>query len=80
MQVNCSINHTLMTIKFLQDSEHDIALIFSGDEHPTTESIIQKMSGVSVIGRINEEESFDKTVIKKYAELFYEELKTFVEA
>ncbi|OIQ40891.1 MAG: dethiobiotin synthase [Bacteroidetes bacterium MedPE-SWsnd-G1] len=69
-----SINHSLLTIKLLQDKGFDVSVIFSGDEHPTTESIIQKMTGVSIIGRINEEEYFDKSVVKKYADLFREKL------
>jgi len=36
------------------------------------------MAPVPVIGRINEEEHFDKKVIKKYAELFKENLEKFV--
>ncbi|MDT0554254.1 dethiobiotin synthase [Urechidicola vernalis] len=69
-----SINHSLLTIKLLQEKGFDVSVIFSGDEHPTTESIIQKMTGVSIIGRINEEEYFDKTVVKKYADLFRDKL------
>lgn len=65
-----SINHTLLTIKLLQEKGFDVSIIYSGIEHKTTEEIILKMTGVRVIGRINEEENFDKRVIKKYAELF----------
>jgi len=65
-----SINHTLLTIKLLQEKGFNVSIIYSGDEHKTTEEIIQKMTGVRVIGRIDEEEKFDKGVIKKYAELF----------
>ncbi len=65
-----SINHTLLTIKLLQQKGFDVAIIYSGNEHKTTEEIIQKMTRVNVIGRINEEEIFDRQVIKKYAELF----------
>ena len=65
-----SINHTLLTVKLLQERGFNVSIIFSGDEHKTTEDIIKKMTGVKVIGRIDEEEYFDKNVIKKYAELF----------
>lgn len=71
-----SINHSLLTIKLLQERGFDVAVIFSGEEHPTTESIIQKMTGVNVIGRINEEKEFNKLVIKKYADLFRKKLHT----
>lgn len=71
-----SINHSLLTIKLLQEKGVDISLIFSGNKHPTTEAIILKMTGVKVIGRINEEEQFNKSVIKKYADLFKEKLQS----
>ena len=69
-----SINHTLLTINLLKEKGFDVSLIFSGDEHPTTESIIKKMTGVSVIGRIDEEPYFDQNVIREYADLFKNKL------
>ncbi|WP_353777322.1 dethiobiotin synthase [Winogradskyella sp. 3972H.M.0a.05] len=69
-----SINHSLLTIKHLQDKGFDIAVIFSGDEHKTTEDIIKTMTNVEVIGRINDEPYFDKNVVKEYAELFKDNL------
>lgn len=65
-----SINHTLLTVKLLQEKGFDVALIFSGNEHPSTEEIIKKMTGVPVLGRIDEEPYFDKNVVKDYAEKF----------
>lgn len=69
-----SINHTLLTLNLLTAKGFDVSIIFSGDEHPTTESIIKKMTNVNVIGRINEEPYFDKNVIKEYANKFAEKL------
>ncbi len=69
-----SINHTLMTLKILQERGLEVGVIFSGDPHPSTESIIQKMTGVSVIGRVAEETEINKEVIKRYAHLFREKL------
>ncbi len=69
-----SINHTLLTVNLLQQKGFEVSLIFSGNEHKTTESIIEKMTGVNVIGSIAEEPYFDKNVIKEYAELFQEDL------
>ncbi|CAM1359374.1 ATP-dependent dethiobiotin synthetase BioD [Tenacibaculum soleae] len=69
-----SINHTLLTVKLLQEKGFDVAIIFSGEEHKTTEEIIKKMTNVTVIGRIDEEPYFDKNVVKEYAELFKEKL------
>ena len=69
-----SINHTLLTVQLLQEKGFEVSLIFSGAVHPSTEEIIKKMTGVHIIGRIDEEPFFDKQVIKKYAELFKEKL------
>lgn len=65
-----SINHTLLTINWLTQKGYDVSLIFSGDENPTTEEIILHKTGVSLIGRIEEETVFDKSIIKKYADKF----------
>lgn len=73
-----SINHTLLTLKLLQDNGFDIALIFNGDETPSTESIIQKMTNVHVIGRIDEEADFDKNTVLKYAAKFRTALENWV--
>ncbi|MEI6866397.1 dethiobiotin synthase [Flavicella sp.] len=69
-----SINHTLMTIKLLQEKGFKPAVIFSGNKSSTSEQIIQKMTGINVIGRINEETIIDKHIVKKYAELFKQNL------
>ncbi|WP_297791648.1 dethiobiotin synthase [uncultured Eudoraea sp.] len=72
-----SINHSLLTIESLQNKGFDVAVIFSGDEHPTTEGIITRKSGVKVLGRIDEETSFNKTVIQHYADKFHDALMAF---
>lgn len=69
-----SINHTLLTIKLLREKGFEVALIYSGDQHKSTESIIEKMTGVEVLGRIEDEPYFDKNVIKEYAVKFREKL------
>lgn len=70
-----SINHTLLTINALRVKGFNVAIIFSGDKHPTTESIIKKMTGVNIIGRINEEPYFDENVVREYANIFRDNLK-----
>ncbi len=65
-----SINHTLATLRLLKDKGYHVSLIYSGNEHKTTEDIIQKMAQVPVIGRIEEEPYFDQNVIKDYADRF----------
>ncbi len=69
-----SINHTLLTVNLLKEKGFDVSIIFSGNEHKTTEDIIKKMTGVEILGRIDEEPYFDKSVIKEYANLFREKL------
>ncbi|AUC16896.1 dethiobiotin synthase [Tenacibaculum sp. SZ-18] len=69
-----SINHTLLTLNLLKSKGFDTSLIYSGNEHKTTEIIIEKMSGVNVLGRIEEEPYFDQNVIKEYAEKFRDKL------
>ena len=71
-----SINHTLLTLNLLKEKGFDVALIFSGNEHKTTEDIITKMTNIKVIGRIEEEPYFDKNVVLEYAEKFKDHLKS----
>ncbi len=71
-----SINHTLLSIETLKQRGLSIfGIIFSGDEHKSTESIIEKMTGVHVLGRIDEEPYFDKNVVKDYASILEPRLK-----
>jgi dethiobiotin synthetase len=70
-----SINHSLMTIQLLQQKGFDVSVIFNGEEHQTTESIIKQMTGVKVLGRIEEEPYVDANVIKAYAEEFQGKLE-----
>lgn len=73
-----SINHSLLTLKLLKEKGYDVAIIFSGKETPSTESIITKMTGLPVIGRIDEEDTFDQEIIKKYADEFRDNLLKFI--
>lgn len=71
-----SINHSLLTINWLKHKGYDVSLLFSGDANPHTENIILQKTGVSLIGRIEEESFFDKSIIKKYADKFRHILET----
>jgi len=71
-----SINHSLLTINWLKQKGYDVSVLFSGNKNPHTENIILHKTGVSLIGRINEEEHFDKNVIKRYADTFRPILET----
>ncbi len=65
-----SINHSLLTLDYLQKSGLDVSLIFNGEPHHTTENIILKKTGVQSLGRILNESAINKEVIKHYAEEF----------
>ncbi|WP_044400754.1 dethiobiotin synthase [Lacinutrix sp. Hel_I_90] len=72
-----SINHTLLTVNLLKQKGLEVAIVFSGNAHKTTEDIIKKMTNVPVIGRIEEEPYFDKNVILEYAAKFRSTIKKF---
>ncbi|WAC00851.1 dethiobiotin synthase [Lacinutrix neustonica] len=72
-----SINHTLLTVHLLKEKGFEVAIVFSGNEHKTTEAIIKKMTNVPIIGRIEEEPYFDKNVVLEYATQFKPELLKF---
>lgn len=66
-----SINHTLLSIEALQQRNIPIkGVIFNGIENKDTESIILSMTGIAFIGRVEEEKSFNKAMIKVYAKQF----------
>lgn len=70
-----SINHTLLTIEALKQRNIDIAgIVFNGNELPSTEDIILKKTGLTMIGRIESEPYFDENVVSYYADIFRENL------
>lgn len=70
-----SINHTLLTIEALRARDLNcFGIFFSGEEHPSSEKIIAEMSGVEILGRIDQEPYFDKNVILEYADKFRNKL------
>ena len=71
-----SINHTLLTVNWLKQKGYDVSLLFSGDEHPTTEEIILYKTEVPLLGRIDEEPIFNKEIVQKYAEQFRSALQS----
>ena len=71
-----SINHTLLTLEMLKKKKIDVfGIIFNGDENKSTESIIEKMTSVPILGRIEDEPYFDKNVVKEYASILESRLK-----
>lgn len=63
-----SINHTLLTVELLKSKGFAVSIIFNGNEHRSTEQIIEKMAGVPIVGRIESEPYFDKNVVVEYAQ------------
>jgi dethiobiotin synthetase len=59
-----SINHTLLTVNALQLRGINPFLLYSGDPHPTTESIIESRTNLPVLGRIEEQADFTKEKVK----------------
>lgn len=63
-----SINHTLMSIECLKKRNIPIkGILFNGNENKDTESIISKMGGVNILGRIDELEELNKASIRSVA-------------
>lgn len=72
-----SINHTLLTLEALQSRNIPVAgIVFSGDEHPSSEGIILGKTNARCIGRIENEPYFDREVIRYYADKFREQLQS----
>lgn len=65
-----SINHSLLTVNWLKQKGYEVFVLFSGDPNLQTENIILHKTGVSLIGRIEEEAVFDQKVVKEYADKF----------
>lgn len=65
-----SINHSLLTINWLKQKGYNVSVLFSGNANPHTENIILHKTGVSLIGRIEEETVFNQAIVKGYADKF----------
>jgi len=73
-----SINHTLLSLEYLKQRGFEkIGIIFSGNEHKTTESIILSKANAKYLGRINEEKEITPQVIQHYAKQLKENLQNF---
>ncbi len=71
-----SINHTLLTVGALQQKGFEAVILFNGKSYPTTENIILQKTGARSIGRIDEEKTFNASIVKKYAHQFKLVLKS----
>jgi len=63
-----SINHTLMSLELLKHRKINIkGLIFNGIPNPESERIIEKLSGVKILGKIPLTNNLTKVFIKEQA-------------
>ena len=63
-----SINHTLLTLQALKEMGFAPVIVFSGNAHPTTESIIASKSQVPILGRIPELSEINSKAVYSLAE------------
>lgn len=62
-----SINHSLLTVNALQQKGYKVGIIFSGDEHPTTQQIILHKTKATFLGRVPELGVVNKKTIHQQA-------------
>ena len=73
-----SINHTLLSAEILKTKGiKNVGILFNGDKHVPTESIIEKMTGLPVLGRIGNVKEVNKEMVSKYAKQLAQSLKEF---
>lgn len=73
-----SINHTLLSVEMLkQRGFKQIGILFNGEANETTEDIITKMSGVAILGRIDELPSISPEDVSNQAKKLQKVLLSF---
>ena len=66
-----SINHTLLSAELLKQRNISVkGIVFNGDENRQSESVILKLTGLEMLGRIPETSSIDKHFIQTQASTF----------
>ena len=66
-----SINHTLLSAYALQNEGIEVlGMVFNGRKHEPSEKIIQKKTGISILGRVERLPDLSKELIQKEAEKF----------
>ena len=74
-----SINHTLLTVEFLDSRNAEIlGIIFSGNNYNDNEEIIQHFTQLPILGRMDEAKIFDKKFISAEAEKMKSSLSEFL--
>lgn len=66
-----SINHTLISLNVIKSEGLKVeGIIFVGDENKATESIIEKLGGARILGRVPNLTTIDKSTIAEVAQSF----------
>ena len=74
-----SINHTLLTIEVLRKQNIPLlGLVFNGEVNEETESIILKMAGLPMLGRLLPESKIDINVIQRYVKQWSPQIATLI--
>ncbi|MCH9632067.1 MAG: ATP-dependent dethiobiotin synthetase BioD [Chlamydiae bacterium] len=64
-----SINHTLLSYEALvQRSVNILGIIFNGSQNDYTEKFITDYTGLSILGRVDEESNINSEIIMRYSE------------
>ena len=75
-----SINHTLLSVEACRTrSILIIGILFMGDSVPATEDFILSYTGLPCVGRIKQEPTLSKEVIKQYATMLSPRLRQLIE-
>ncbi len=73
-----SINHTLLSVEMLKINNIPVkGLIFNGEPNKYSEDFILNYTKLECLGRVNFEESIDKNVVKKWANIFATKAPSF---
>lgn len=63
-----SINHTILSVRELKSRGLNIrGILFIGNEHPTTETTIGRMTEVPILGRIEEAPEINREMVRQNA-------------
>lgn len=63
-----SINHTLLSVELLKQKDIEIkGLIFNGESNPESERIIQKLTGLKIIGKVPTAKDLSQKFVLKQA-------------
>ena len=66
-----SINHTLLSVEILKINNIKIkSLIFNGEQNKYSEDFILNYTKMECLGRVDFEENINKSVVKKWANIF----------